>query len=552
MAIKAAREEIERFMSNKDPEVLCITGKWGVGKTYAWKYFLQEAVKKNQLGFSKCSYVSLFGLNNLEDVRYAIFRETQDNNSKSNSLFSFARKTADIVPDIPIKGINIEKKFFNKVFFYLVRNQIVCIDDLERAGEGLRLKDILGLVSFLKEQRNCKIAILLNDEKLNDNEDKEFKELLEKVIDTKVTFSPTPQESADIVFQRPSMNKKLIHDNSITLGIINIRIIKKIERIVSRFEEVFGADSPLMNQIVHSASLFIWSTFQPDQAPSIKFITDFSRVHGIGFSDEKISEQERDWRELMRKYRYTDTDDFDLKILETIQNGYFDKDSLKEYGDKQLELIRTEDKRRKFSEAWNIYHDSFDDNKEEFLKSLYESAIEAAKYIEPHNIDSTVIILKRFGKITEAKDLIEKYISARSEEKELFSFERSLFSRDIKDTDLIAAFKEKRDSFVDSRDPAEILSKIYINQGWNQDDIVLLNKLTTDDFYQIFKKNRGRDLDNIINGSLEFRRLKDASEDQKEITKKAVIALEIIGKENDFNKMRVEKYGIEIKSNSEK
>src|SRR4030081_1415024 len=52
--------------------------------------------------------------------------------------------------------------------FLMVRDQIICIDDIERKGKDLRAIDILGLVSMLAEQRNCKVVIIMNDDQLEE------------------------------------------------------------------------------------------------------------------------------------------------------------------------------------------------------------------------------------------------------------------------------------------------------------------------------------------------------------------------------------------------
>ena len=67
MSIKVVHEEIQRFLESPNPEVLCLKGKWGVGKTYAWNYYLEEARKNNKLAFKKYAYVSLFGLKRFFD-----------------------------------------------------------------------------------------------------------------------------------------------------------------------------------------------------------------------------------------------------------------------------------------------------------------------------------------------------------------------------------------------------------------------------------------------------------------------------------------------------
>src|SRR4029079_6640006 len=47
--------------------------------------------------------------------------------------------------------------------FLSIFDTIVCIDDLERKGATLDLRDVMGLVSLLREQRRCKVVLILND-----------------------------------------------------------------------------------------------------------------------------------------------------------------------------------------------------------------------------------------------------------------------------------------------------------------------------------------------------------------------------------------------------
>jgi len=61
-SINAVTVEIEKFLRSKEPQVLCITGDWGVGKTYTWNDLIKTAAENGELGKGKYSYVSLFGL----------------------------------------------------------------------------------------------------------------------------------------------------------------------------------------------------------------------------------------------------------------------------------------------------------------------------------------------------------------------------------------------------------------------------------------------------------------------------------------------------------
>lgn len=554
MSIKVVHEEIGRFLENSTPEVLCLKGKWGVGKTYAWNYYVQEAVKTNKIPLDKYSYVSLFGLKDLEDVKYALFENTVGGTDilkgpSQNSIEKGIqwlkkrwRKTIPLITKNPFVKSYIGET--EKSLFFFVRNQIVCIDDLERASKNIDVKDILGLVSYLKEHRGCKVALLLNYEKLSDKQT--YDELLEKVIDTKLDFDPTPKEAADIAFPSPTGVLELLHKNCVTLGITNIRVIKKIERIVLRLEEILGKDSPLLFQAVHSATLLGWCVYQPDIAPPLDFLKDASRIHGFLKDKEKTSENEKVWQDLMRSYNYFNTDEFDANILETIQKGYFDRDDIKAVADKQIRTMKDSNSKKEFEDAWNLYHNSFDHNENQVLDALYEATKKNAKFVEPMNLDSTIVFLKKFRRKKQAVDLIKSYINIRSDDKEIFNFENSFFSRDIKDPDLIKAFKKKRSSFTDTRDPVQTLIDMVVDRGWNQEDVTLISKLTADDFYKIFKENNGVRLHQTIKGALDFGRYNNASEEMKLICRNATIALKKIGKESKMNAMRVATHGIKI------
>lgn len=76
MSYAIVRAEIERFLRSPSPEVLCISGRWGVGKTYSWQTFLREEETAGRLGVDRHAYVSLFGLNSLGELRSAIVENT--------------------------------------------------------------------------------------------------------------------------------------------------------------------------------------------------------------------------------------------------------------------------------------------------------------------------------------------------------------------------------------------------------------------------------------------------------------------------------------------
>jgi Cdc6-like AAA superfamily ATPase len=203
---ETTKAEIARFLQGSEPGVLCITGEWGVGKTFLWRQVLDNLRKANGLSITRYSYVSLFGLNSLDDVKGAVFENmewldqdstnfTQRGKAGAKALAARAKKLSELAGALPWVGQAFTKA--RPLYFSLIQDQIVCIDDLERRSKNLDLKDVLGLISFLREQRGCKVALILNAEKLGDNKE-EFDALLEKVIEEKVILAPTATDTASI------------------------------------------------------------------------------------------------------------------------------------------------------------------------------------------------------------------------------------------------------------------------------------------------------------------------------------------------------------------
>jgi hypothetical protein len=159
-------KELGRFLVDGKPEVICVKGRWGVGKTYAWKKALQEAAAGGKMVLSTYSYVSLFGVTTLEQLKYSIFENRTSGKAIATgaNLESVSVGFSDIIKTVGPKALEALggktlAEMAQSSTFLMVRDQIICIDDIERKGKDLRAIDILGLVSMLAEQRNCKRSL---------------------------------------------------------------------------------------------------------------------------------------------------------------------------------------------------------------------------------------------------------------------------------------------------------------------------------------------------------------------------------------------------------
>src|SRR5205823_14080094 len=115
------------------------------------------------------SYVSLFGVNDLNELRteIAISRVSRDSTPTEQSVNKNLRNIIAQVEKIPAVD-----KYIGGTISTLLRSQVVdsiiCLDDLERRSARLEIKEILGLAAVLKEQKNCKVILIVNEDVLGE------------------------------------------------------------------------------------------------------------------------------------------------------------------------------------------------------------------------------------------------------------------------------------------------------------------------------------------------------------------------------------------------
>ncbi|MDH0894618.1 MULTISPECIES: hypothetical protein [unclassified Pseudomonas] len=557
MSVEVIKDQIFKFLSSDEPEVMAIKGEWGVGKTFSWKKFLSEACAESKLNLERYSYVSLFGINSLEAFKYTIFENVikREIIGTEASIETFKSNTASLIESFGrqsfnlLKGAPIIKSFspaIETISFLSLSKTLICIDDLERKGKGLEIKDVLGLVSLLKEQKKCKVVLLLNDgeEGLGD-----YEKYREKVIDTELAFAPDPDECSEIAYSEQTPNYSRLRKLTTSLGIRNIRILKKIERLATLAVPLTEEFEPeIFDQVLHSLVLFAWSYFcsnSNDDIPSLEFITRKGYAL-LGIGDEEVSDQQKKWQTTLQAYNYQLTDELDLLLSEAVKTGYFVADEFKEKAAEKNQQIIASKSEGSFSNAWRLYHDTFNDNGDEVINGLYESFKENCKHITPTNLNGTVSLFRELGEEEKASEIIDIYIENRKDETELFNMKENNFFGDIRDKEIIEKFNEIYNRSVTTETAKQVLERIAGRNGWNQSDEVVLASTSVDDYYNLFKTESGRHLSSFVTTCLKFGQFGNASDQQKEIANRATEALRRIAGESEINKRRVKKFGVSL------
>ncbi len=324
----------------------------------------------------------------------------------------------------------------------------------------------------------------------------------------------------------------------VTLSIVNIRVIKKIERHAKRLGEILlGYDRRILEQSVSSMALYTFSKFQPDSAPSLEFLQRFNQFAGLG---GQSAEEYTKWRDLLIEYEYSSTDEFDLKVMAGVELGFFDEAKLRASADDLAASLKFSDQGNSVHEAWAKYHDSFDDNADAVLDGLDAAFRANANAITPLNASGTIRLFKELGREEQAKALAQQYVDIRNEPVEFWDLSEYAFKGDVTDPDLIAAFAEKHASFAPpALDAGDVLIRISRQSGWNTRDVEFLANLTAQDFVTLFKKLKGDDLRRAVREALRFVNRGSPESREVMIATRAKEALELIAAESPINARRV-------------
>lgn len=541
------QREANRFLSSVSPEVLCIRGNWGSGKTHAWRDCLATAAQDKTIKLERYSYCSLFGVNSLADLKTAIVERTVKGASIASppTMESFGQVYAEAESWARRgSGIFLKLPFLNKVgdavsqaLFLSVRNQIVCIDDLERKGSALSVGDVLGLISYLKEERNCKVVLILNEEELKDRA--EFKEYLEKVIDTSVLFAPSPAECVEIALNKDSEIFKYLKRFCSALEITNIRVIVRVRKLAEiAMGQLQGRDGRLIEEAVRSLVVLGWTEFMPKIAPPLSLLESRTLGGAVPLSKrQELSEAEARWHQQLDQIDFGTITPLDEALLSGVKNGYFDQALLTNLAGGLEEQLKNNDRRRMFNEAWDRFHGSFLDDEEDVSTALVRSLKEAVNLTTPTSLDGVITTLKSFGRTAEAEEVIRYYMENREGDRNFFALRPGHPLDRVTDPDLRAAFRLKSESFTDERSDLDVLVAIG-SASVTRADIERLKRLSPAQIREGLKVMRGHILLTAMDNLIELNN--EIAENGNSIADNMRAALSEIRSESRLNAARVD------------
>ena len=348
--LKEFSHAIDRFLQDQEAGVLSIKGHWGVGKTYAWRQYLSKIQERSNdfpsLKQKHYAYASLFGQNSIQDIKSTLFGSIVPIFPGDRKHFRLIKKYAKHglenfdFSGIPfLKSIKGTEQLAQIILERSVKDLVICFDDLDRKEPKLTDSAFLGLVTGLRDLKNCKIILLYNDEVVEQKKDESatgfnsFMEYREKVIDHEFAFRQSTKECFRIAFKDNKLGIDVNNsEQSVTsglrtdiegLGLSNIRILKKVRSALEYFREELAQQYPKtieqhQKQIAKLCAIY----FRHGNELSLEQILSYS-VYQLVLDSEKDEKdpEEQKMLNILKKYDYFRLE-FDTIIADYLRNGY--------------------------------------------------------------------------------------------------------------------------------------------------------------------------------------------------------------------------------------
>lgn len=255
---------IKEYLSKETDYAIQIFGKWGIGKTFYYRQILEPLISETNTFHdnskkNKPVYISLFGLNSIEEVATKIVLEFYQSKLFGGYL-KRNKKVLKISGGILKMGLNgfLNSNKLGNVKDYLTdvssvgknvldeRELLICLDDLERRSKKLDIEDLLGYINSMVDSK-IKILILANEETLINESNNNYKYLKEKVIGVSIPFPINPQETITQIIKHKFANFPVYHKfllNNITIlaeiSIASDNNYRHLSYALDRFHDCFS------------------------------------------------------------------------------------------------------------------------------------------------------------------------------------------------------------------------------------------------------------------------------------------------------------------------
>ncbi len=573
-------------------------GEWGIGKTYFWESYISEKLNQKEVENLAYSYVSLFGVSNINQLRERIQSSAKiiDNSGSSikkieefaneqNQVFQllYGKKARQLESKLAtiIKVLNGARwgglqlgfisEFYGQYRESLIFDYLVCIDDFERKQNDLEVGQVMGLINELSLQRKCKVVVILNEEKLDEENAIDFKKYREKTADVEVRYSPSIQENILKVFSGEELYFERILQIFKCLGSVNIRIFKRFKWAIEHIQEYTNPceDAVKVEMAAHLA-LYSWAFLESDQQLSLPFVKQSLGSHGYMLAniykdpdDSGYTEHEKRWLDEVLLNLPISEAKYDENIINLIQYGYLlDEDDFIKNISEENEKEKKYQYRQRVKNVFEMYQYSLRDNQKEIVQASHDLLAIGLQKIFFSDFSKLMTLLDLLEENTDSyieeycqvnpdviKDIASdpsfgrsniknKLLSEKVENARIEMYEYSNLDSVLTHITQKQSHRIEQIDFLCSLSPSDILDWINrMNAQYSGEDVNIEEQLFVVKLYDALTYFRSKGQDNDTNAKYRL------------ILENLKSALKLFAKDSNINRVRVQNlYGIDLEN----
>ncbi len=573
------------FIAEEVPSAIAVVGKWGQGKTYFWHQTAGQHAIAAQNTRPNYAYVSLFGINSLADLRIELAQKIRPVEQMKDDTFAALLGTSDrslldrlkdgiwrkrfgqsltakgkAIADVATgAGVGVPHignlgPLYRGWAYSRVKNALICLDDLERRGAGLALKDVLGLVSQLVIERKCSVVVIFNDGAFDEGDKAIWEANFEKVFLGKVIYTATPEVCAGYIF-KPAPAEGTLHafarEAVLDLGLTNVRII---ERVKIACDQVLPALDPefrdaTRKNIARCLGLYIYMVAgQGEGAPPVfqgmksSLVRTAERMNSDPNSASPDPRQKA-WDELLGRYNFRIRGELNEALVDAVNQGFPDLERIASAAAAYDREVRSQELDEEFTRAWSLFHDSFADNGEEIVARMSNSFSRLIPTMSANNAESAIRLIRDLGEEDLAASMIAEWVAVRStkERWEQLSKQQVETFHSVQDEAFAQAIAEAAGVGAKTRPSLEELLDIRRRDYRLQsDDMALLAETSVHDYVTYILQHPGEYLEQTIRSILELH--DDAHDPNRAIARDRMrSALERIAAGSPLGRLRVKR-----------
>lgn len=531
---------LKTFLDQNEQKVLMLKGAWGTGKTYFWKQFVSAHYD------GAYSYVSLFGLETLQEIKAKVLlsRTKEPDANSTGQLQRWMERSVTLAKGIKGIGTFVDP-LADAVQEILIKDQLVCLDDLERRHKNLSLSQVLGFVSNLTAEKGCRVVLIVNEDNLlrDDNDKNDLDRYREKVIDRETTFAPGVRRNASIAFPDNPELASFVADIFQHLDINNIRVMKQCKWCMDLLEPLIRhCESAVRNEVRMHVAILTAARYESDFGLSMDDLARYNNFSAMFhlFSKEKGEEDPK-----LKKATWLSNEfgfnwqDYDRLLAKYFNQGYFDANAFAEYV-KALDLReKINHTRQRLIDTYGFYNSNFQSDAAEIEAQCISFLNENARVMSLKEISNMVDFLKSIGRHQgdRVAEWIDQSITGMLDHLDfchLVEMQPHATSADLRQQieEHIAEYKKT------ALNPMAVIRHMVEKSGWSPYHIDALKAYSDADFEEWLRNERDSDLLKYLQDVLRTFK-QNTDKDHQFIYDNLKKALLRIANDNDVNKARV-------------